>query len=311
MIDITQDNLAQDLLEGSRAVPVLLDIWAPWCGPCKQLGPQLEALEEEYAGRFVLAKLNADDEPQIAGQLSQMFGVRSIPFCVMFMDGQPVDGFVGALPPEQIREFLDKHVPAGAAPAAIDDVPAAAPSVEDITGKLLAQLQKKPDADEVRFELVAQLLQQGMVPQAAQVFEEGKALGRLIVSVRLQHAQALLKAYEACSAGVDFAELDSRIAANRRDFDARLLKSQALLVKGERLAALDELLEIIMRDKAWGDEAPRKTYVAILEWMAPAPAAAAQAKESKSVLEIAGHSPVVADDPVRDSYRRKLSMALF
>ena len=276
----------------------------------KQLGPQLEALEAEYAGRFVLAKLNADDEPQIAGQLSQMFGVRSIPFCVMFMDGQPVDGFVGALPPEQIREFLDKHVPAGAAPAAIDDVPAAAPSVEDITGKLLAQLQKKPDADEVRFELVAQLLQQGLVPQAAQVFEEGKALGRLIVSVRLQRAQALLKADEACSAGVDFAELDSRIAANRRDFDARLLKSQALLVRASAWRRWMSCWRSSCATRP-GDEAPRKTYVAILEWMAPAPAAAAQAKESKSVLEIAGHSPVVADDPVRDSYRRKLSMALF
>jgi putative thioredoxin len=90
---------------------VLLDIWAEWCGPCKALGPVLEQLEVEYAGRFLLAKVNADEQQEIAGQLSQMFGVRSIPFCVMFVGGQPVDGFVGALPAEKIREFLDKHVP--------------------------------------------------------------------------------------------------------------------------------------------------------------------------------------------------------
>jgi thioredoxin len=92
-------------------VPVLLDIWAPWCGPCKTLGPVLEKLETSYAGRFSLGKLNADEQPEIAAQLSQMFGVRSIPFCVLFKGGQPVDGFVGALPEAEVRKFLDKHVP--------------------------------------------------------------------------------------------------------------------------------------------------------------------------------------------------------
>ena len=90
---------------------MLLDIWAPWCGPCKTLGPVLEKLETAYAGRFKLVKLNADEQPEIAAQLSQMFGVRSIPFCVLFKGGQPVDGFVGALPEAEVRKFLDKHVP--------------------------------------------------------------------------------------------------------------------------------------------------------------------------------------------------------
>src|SRR5574337_656934 len=111
MSDITLKNLETDLIQASMQQPVLLDIWAPWCGPCRTLGPILEKLEKAYDGRFKLAKLNSDEQPEIAGQLSQAFGVRSIPFCVLFDQGQPVDGFVGALPEAQVREFLDRHVP--------------------------------------------------------------------------------------------------------------------------------------------------------------------------------------------------------
>ena len=110
MLDITLQNFEADLINASMQQPVLLDIWAPWCGPCKALGPVLEKVETAYEGRFVLAKLNSDEQPEIAGQLSKMFGVRSIPFCVLFKDGQPVDGFVGALFEGEVRGFLDKHV---------------------------------------------------------------------------------------------------------------------------------------------------------------------------------------------------------
>ncbi len=99
-MDITIQNFEADLINASMQQPMLLDIWAPWCGPCKALTPVLEKLEVSYAGRFKLAKLNADEQPEISGQLSQMFGVRSIPFCVLFKGGQPIDGFVGALPEE-------------------------------------------------------------------------------------------------------------------------------------------------------------------------------------------------------------------
>ncbi len=121
MADITLSNFESEVIEASRRQPVLLDIWAPWCGPCKTLGPMLEKLETAYAGRFVLAKLDADQQPEIAGQLSRMFGVRSIPLCVLFQDGQPVDGFVGALPESELRAFLDKHVPSADAAAGQDD----------------------------------------------------------------------------------------------------------------------------------------------------------------------------------------------
>ena len=122
MIDVTLENFETEVMLASTQVPVLVDIWAEWCGPCKQLGPVLEQLEAEYAGRFVLAKLDADKVQQIAGQLSQMFGVRSIPFCVLFKHGQPVDGFVGALPAGQVRQFLDKHVPSEGAVTAEAEV---------------------------------------------------------------------------------------------------------------------------------------------------------------------------------------------
>src|SRR4029079_14460954 len=125
MQNITHKNLETDLVQPSLAQLVLLDIWAPWCGPCKTLGPILEKLEVAYAGRFKLVELDADEEPEIAQQLSQMFGVRSIPFCVLFKGGQPVDGFVGALPEPEVRKFLDKHVPSAEEQAAEDDVHAA------------------------------------------------------------------------------------------------------------------------------------------------------------------------------------------
>jgi putative thioredoxin len=125
MLDITHQNFEAELINASMQLPVLLDIWAPWCGPCKTLGPLLEKLEVAYAGRFSLGKLNADEQPEIASQLSQMFGVRSIPFCVLFKGGQPVDGFVGALPEAEVRKFLDKHVPSADELAAEEDALAA------------------------------------------------------------------------------------------------------------------------------------------------------------------------------------------
>ena len=148
MPDISLQNFETDLITASMTRPVLLDIWAPWCGPCKSFGPVLEKLEGDYEGRFALAKLNSDDQPEIAAQLSQMFGVRSIPFCVLFKDGQPIDGFVGALPEGQVRAFLDKHVPSAAEPAAEQDVTEAeSPIAEVDSDTAIEKLQQTIAAD--------------------------------------------------------------------------------------------------------------------------------------------------------------------
>ena len=108
MIDITIENFEQEVVTASLSQPVLVDFWAPWCGPCKAIGPILEKLETEYGGAFKLAKINSDEEQQLAGA----FGIKSIPTVVLMKNGQPVDGFMGAVPEGKVREFLDKHVQA-------------------------------------------------------------------------------------------------------------------------------------------------------------------------------------------------------
>lgn len=316
MIDITLQNFEAELIVASQTQPVLLDIWAPWCGPCRTLGPMLEKLEEAYGGRFTLAKLNSDDVPEIATQLSQMFGVRSIPFCVMFAGGQPVDGFVGAIPEAQIREFLDKHVPPGEMLEAQADVAEAEElmaegDLETALQKLAHAVQTDPANDAARFDYVKALLELGLVPEAREAFAPvaARAADTLTPAPRLAALATWLVATEAAAAA-DPAALQTAIAANKRDFDARFTLAQTHLAGQRFTEAMDELLEIIMRDKAWNGEAARKAYVAILELLTkPAPKPAAEAKSG--TLELAGKAAVVHSDPLIDSYRRKLSMALF
>ena len=314
MIDITLQNFEAELIVASQSQPVLLDIWAPWCGPCRTLGPVLEKLETAYAGRFKLAKLNSDEVPQIATQLSEMFGVRSIPFCVMFAGGQPVDGFVGAIPEAQIREFLDKHVPPGEE-LAVDEAPnddlMAEDDLETALGKLAQAVQADPANDAARFDYVKALLELGLVAEAREAFAPvaAKAADTLVPSPRLAALAIWLTAFEA-AASADTAALQAAIGADKRDFESRFALAQSHLAGQRFTEAMDELLEIIMRDKTWMDQAARKTYVAILELLAkPAPKPATEAKGG--ALELSAKATVVQSDPLIDQYRRKLSMALF
>jgi putative thioredoxin len=316
MIDITLQNFESELINGSMQQPMLLDIWAPWCGPCRTLGPLLEKLEVAYAGRFKLAKVNADEVPEISTQLSQMFGVRSIPFCVMFVGGQPVDGFVGAVPEAQIREFLDKHVPAGEVLEAQEDVAEAEDlmaggDLEAALVKLQNALETDPANEVARFDYVKALLELGLLAEANAAFEPvaAKAADSITPHARFAALALWLAATERAAAGLNASELQAAIAANKRDFEARFALAQSLFARQSFTEAMDELLEIIMRDKAWNNGLARKTYVAILELMSkPAPKAAAA--EAKGTLELAGQAAVVSRDPLLDQYRRKLSMAL-
>ena len=260
MIDITLENIQADLIEASNAQPVLLDIWAEWCGPCKQLGPVLEKLEADYGGRFALAKLDADKVPQISQQLSQMFGVRSIPFCVLFNAGQPVDGFVGAIPEAEIRQFLDKHV-ASAEEAEAEEAGEQAQEalLEGDSRSALEKLQyavaTDPANDDARFDYIKLLLQQGHTDDAKVAF--APVIDKVATVRRFDSLQRWMNAIdsEAMHADPDGAEaaLDAKIAANKRDFEARFAKAQWLMACQRWTDALDELLDILMRDKTWSE----------------------------------------------------------
>jgi putative thioredoxin len=313
MIDITLQNFEAELIQASARTPVLLDIWAPWCGPCKALSPVLEKLEVAYAGRFALAKLNSDEQPEIAGQLSQAFGVRSIPFCVLFDQGQPVDGFVGAQPEAQIRQFLDRHVPS------TEDVEAEAQveeaevlEAEGDTDAALTKLQQAvavaPGNETARADYVKLLLELGRTAQARMAYDP--MAGKAALDARIAALGAWLDACEKAPAARSADALQAAIAANRRDFDARFELAQRHFAAGRFTEAMDELLEIVMRDKQWNEQLARKTYVAILELMSK-PAPKASPEQPKGTLEVAGKPTAVATDPVVDQYRRKLSMALF
>ena len=321
MIDVTLENFETEVMLASTQVPVLVDIWAEWCGPCKQLGPVLEQLETEYAGRFVLAKLDADKVQQLAGQLSQMFGVRSIPFCVLFKGGQPVDGFVGALPAAQVREFLDKHVPSEGALTAEADVGEAEALLQSgdtdaALAKLADAVAQDPGNDDARADHIRLLIGTGAYEEAAAVLEE--PLKREPRPLRFDALRRWLDAREFVErderGNWEISAFDAKIAENKRDFDTRFAKAQALMAEGQWTAAMDELLEIILRDRKWNDDLARKTYVAILELLTPPPARAGATADGKSAggIELTGKA-AKQEDPQAEllsSYRRKLSMAL-
>jgi putative thioredoxin len=292
MIDATVQNFEAEVIQASMTVPVLVDFWAPWCAPCKTLGPILEKLELEYAGRFKLVKIDSDQEQQI----SQAFGIRSIPTCVLLINGQPADGFTGALTESKVREFLDKHVPpALEEPELVDEEPLV-PGSPDAIAVLREAVALAPDNDEARFDLLRSLLHAGLDDDAKVAL--APVMPKISTNRKFDAAQRILSAMDFAAGHANFAaataNFQSQIATNKRDFDARFALAQLHLSQRQWTQAMDELLEILMRDKTWAEEKARKTYVAILEIIEP-----------PKVKVADGQIP--PQDPTVATYRRRLS----
>jgi putative thioredoxin len=256
VVDVTSATFEQEVLEASQQVPVVVDFWAPWCGPCRTLGPMLERLAAEYGGRFKLAKVNSDENPE----LSQQFGIRSIPDVRAFRNGEQVDQFMGVLPERQLRAFIDQLAPAPAEAARLEAAALRAEGdTEGATAALRAAVALDADNELARIDLAEVLLEAGHADEAAQQLEGVRQ--NIDWDARVA---SLKQGIGYARSGGNESELAARVAANPADLEARLALAGALAARKAWREAMDELLDIIRQDKGWRDGEARKQMLAML-----------------------------------------------
>ncbi len=266
IVEINEDNWPQAVVEQSRRVPVLVDFWASWCQPCQMLMPVLARLAEDYRGKFILAKVNTEEQQNLAAQ----FGIRSIPTVKLFKDGQPVDEFAGALPESEIRRFLDRHLPresdtqveqaralllqgdAGGALKILETAKAEDPGNPNVD---IALAQAKATAGDAGSAL--EILDR--LPLDAQEKPEVQRLKGML------HFEAL------ASGAPDEAALAARLEQDADDHEARRLLAARKVLAEDYEGALELLLELMRRDRKFGDDAARKDMVAVFDLLGEDP----------------------------------------
>ncbi len=284
MIDVSDDDFESDVLDRSAEIPVLVDFWAPWCGPCRVLGPVLERLADGAAGRFELAKLNVDESPRVA----ERYGIRGIPAVMLFRDGQVTAEFVGALPERQVQAFLDQHLPTEAmqqARRAAEQLAAGDPAGARAAAEAALAATGAGPAASTAHAVTARL------DLAARDLDGAAAHARAVASSapEWEAAQAVLEAAELGRAAVaagDPAALQARIAAAPPG-DLADLFALAIhrLLDGDHRAALEQLVALVERDRRWRDEAARKAMLTVFQLIGPR-------------------------SPLADEYRRRLALVL-
>jgi putative thioredoxin len=281
--DTTTQTFVKDVIEESKRQPVLIDFWAPWCGPCKQLTPILEKAVRAAKGKVKLVKMNIDEHPAIPGQM----GIQSIPAVIAFVDGQPADGFMGALPENQVMAFLERLTKDRIGGEAKDllQVADTALAEGDFAGAadLYAQIL---DEDNTNVPALAGLarcyVETGAIDQAKQTLAlvpDSKANDAAVLAAKA----ALDLAEQAKSLG-PIAELEQRVAANPADHQARFDLAVALNSKGRRVEALDNLISIVKRDRKWNDDGARKQLVQFFDAWGPTDEATIEGRKRLSSI---------------------------
>jgi putative thioredoxin len=285
--DTTTANFTRDVLEASREVPVLVDFWAPWCGPCKQLTPVIEKVVQEAGGRVKLVKMNIDDHPSVAGQL----GIQSIPAVVAFVGGRPADGFMGAVPESQIRAFIEKI----AGPMVDDqaaEIEAAlaearglveAGDLQNAGGLYASILQVDPENLAARAGLAEVMIASEALDEARQLLSElgEEQRGDPQVAALLKRLDQI---DEARKLG-DPKALEAALAADPDDHAARMKLAKIRNVEGDRQAAADHLLTIMRRDRTFEDDGARRALVEFFEvWGAADPATLSARRKLSAIL---------------------------
>ncbi len=287
--DTTEATFMADVVEASQTIPVVVDFWAPWCGPCKTLGPQLEEAVRGAKGAVKMVKINVDEAQMIAGQLQ----IQSIPTVYAFYKGQPVDGFQGAVPQSEIKAFIDRVVKAAGGEAPGDELAEAVAAAEEMLGEgaasdaaqtFAAILGEDPNHAPAYAGLVRANIAMGELDQAEAILNGAPAEISTAPELEAAHAQLEL-ARQAQGAG-PLDDLRAAVEANPDDMQARFDLAQALHANGDIEAAVDTLLELFRRDREWNDGAARTQLFTIFDALKP-------------------------NDPVMLNGRRKLSSMIF